>query len=177
MKAYKHDFKTFAKRRWIGVKLIDVFTTEFKAFSADYYHNAIEVGKITVNDKSVPIEYRIREGDKIIHSTVREETPVLSDIPKVLFENDSLVAFEKPSSMPVHACGNFMYNTLMKICEIELKYEVLKTVHRLDRQTSGIVFFAKKEEASNDFREAMVANKVSKVYYARVNGDFRKACI
>ena len=96
-----------------------------------------------MNSKTVPTEYNIREGDKIIHTTVREETPVLSTIPEVLYENDALVAFNKPSSMPVHACGNFQYNTLMKICEFELKYDVLKTVHRLDRQTSGIVFFAK----------------------------------
>ena len=133
VKAYKHDFKTFAKRRWIGVKLIEVFTSEFKAFSTKYYTNAIEIGKITVNDKTVPLEYCVREGDRIVHSTIREETPVFSVIPQVLYENNALVAFEKPSSMPVHACGNFFHNTLMKICETELNYKVLMTVHRLDR--------------------------------------------
>ena len=94
----------------------------------------------------------------------------------MLFEDDEFVAFDKPSSMPVHACGNFMYNTLIKIVENELKHEGLKTVHRLDRQTSGIVFFAKKEDSSNEFREAMIANKVSKVYFARVMGNFEKVC-
>ena len=64
----------------------------------------------------------------------------------------------------------------MKICEYELKFPVLKTVHRLDRQTSGIVFFAKEEVASNDFRQAMIGGKVQKVYYARVMGDFRDVC-
>lgn len=64
----------------------------------------------------------------------------------------------------------------MKITELEMGYPNLKTVHRLDRQTSGIIFFAKKETSSNEFREAMIADKVSKVYYARVLGDFRKAC-
>jgi 23S rRNA-/tRNA-specific pseudouridylate synthase len=78
--------------------------------------------------------------------------------------------------MPVHACGNFLHNTLVKIVEAEHGFENLGTVHRLDRQTSGIVFFAKKESASNEFREAMIANRVSKVYYARVRGDFSKAC-
>ena len=70
-----------------------------------------------------------------------------------------------------------MYNTLLKITELEMNYPNLKTVHRLDRQTSGIIFFAKKVTSSNDFREAMIADKVSKVYYARVLGDFRKACV
>ena len=69
-----------------------------------------------------------------------------------------------------------MFNTLLKITELEMSYPNLKTVHRLDRQTSGIIFFAKQENSSNEFREAMIADKVSKVYYARVLGDFRKAC-
>ena len=50
----------------------------------------------------------------------------------------------------------------------------IKTVHRLDRQTSGIVFFGKSEEASNMFRKLMLSNEISKVYYARVKGDFSK---
>jgi 23S rRNA-/tRNA-specific pseudouridylate synthase len=47
-------------------------------------------------------------------------------------------------------------------------------VHRLDRQTSGVVFFAKTEKASNTFRKLMIDNKISKVYFARVRGDFSK---
>jgi 23S rRNA-/tRNA-specific pseudouridylate synthase len=57
-----------------------------------------------------------------------------------------------------------------------LKKTGLKTVHRLDRQTSGIVFFAKSDSESNKFREALLGDKVSKVYYARVLGDFSTIC-
>jgi 23S rRNA-/tRNA-specific pseudouridylate synthase len=46
----------------------------------------------------------------------------------------------------------------------------------LDRQTSGIVFFAKNDKESNSFREALISDKVKKVYYARVKGDFSKIC-
>ena len=142
VKPYSHEFKTFAKRRWIDQKLIDVFKVEFKAFSPAYYEGAIEHGKITVNDKIVDIDYRIREGDKIVHKTTRHETPVLATLPKVIYENEEFIVLDKPSSLPVHACGNFMHNTLLKLAESEMDYPNLKTVHRLDRQTSGIVFFA-----------------------------------
>ena len=71
VKSYKHDFKTFAKRRWVGEKLIDVFTSEFKAFSSTYYVDAIGKSKITVNDKAVSTKYLIKEGDKIVYSTVK----------------------------------------------------------------------------------------------------------
>ena len=108
VKPYTHEFKTFAKKRWIGEKLLDIFNREFKAFNAEYYTSAIELGKITVNGKTVSQDYLIREHDKIVHSTVRHETPVLAVIPEVVFQNDEFIAFNKPSSMPVHACGNFM---------------------------------------------------------------------
>jgi 23S rRNA pseudouridine955/2504/2580 synthase len=55
-------------------------------------------------------------------------------------------------------------------------FESLLTVHRLDRQTSGIVFFAKNSVAANDFRNAMEENVIQKVYFTRVQGDFRKCC-
>lgn len=50
----------------------------------------------------------------------------------------------------------------------------IKTVHRLDRQTSGVVFFAKTEKASDTFRKLMIDNKIKKTYFARVRGDFSK---
>jgi len=70
---------------------------------------------------------------------------VLAELPEVLYEDEDFVAVNKPSSMPVHACGNFRHNTLQNIMQHEMGMTNIKTVHRLDRQTSGIVFFAKKE--------------------------------
>ena len=85
VKPYVHKFETFAKKRWWGQKLKDIFIKEFKAFNAEYYTSAIELGKITVNGKTVEQDYLIKEGDKIVHSTVRHETPVLAVIPEVVF--------------------------------------------------------------------------------------------
>ncbi len=48
----------------------------------------------------------------------------------------------------------------------------MNTVHRLDRQTSGILFYAKNEETAREFTRAMTDNLVEKVYYARVVGNF-----
>lgn len=147
-------------------------------------------GRVTVNRKDVDLEYQIKDGDYIMHHTVREETPIYDVKPAVLVETKDYVVVDKPSSMPVHACGNFKLNTLQGILENDMGYRnhdkkkdpdnkhglkgEIKTVHRLDRQTSGIVFFAKCQSASNRFRGLMLENKISKVYYARVGGDFSK---
>lgn len=113
VKPYNHEFTTFAKRRWVGQSLLEVFSREFKAFSTNYYTEAIQNGKIRVNGKQVcPNSYKLKEGDKIVHVTTREETPILADLPEILFENDRVLAVNKPSSVPVHPCGNFKFNSL-----------------------------------------------------------------
>jgi len=72
VKPYEHKFETYSKRRWIGVSLIEVFSSEFKAFSVKYYREAITKGKILVNGKIVcPDNYRLKDGDKIVHTTLR----------------------------------------------------------------------------------------------------------
>jgi 23S rRNA pseudouridine955/2504/2580 synthase len=104
------------------------------------------------------------------------ETPVIEELPTILLENEELIAVNKPGSIPVHPCGNFKENSLLNLLERCLGYKGLKSVHRLDRQTSGIVFFAKNEKTSDEFRKALIADEVSKVYYARVQGNFKSIC-
>ena len=60
--------------------------------------------------------------------------------------------------------------------EHEMGLKGLNPVHRLDRQTSGIVFFARDDKAANEFRQALNDDQVGKVYLARVLGDFAKKC-
>jgi 23S rRNA-/tRNA-specific pseudouridylate synthase len=69
-------------------------------------------GKITVNKEKVDIDYCIKDGDYILHETIREETPVCNDKITIIKETDDYLIVNKPSSMPVHACGNFKFNTL-----------------------------------------------------------------
>jgi 23S rRNA-/tRNA-specific pseudouridylate synthase len=78
-----------------------------------------------------------------VHSLSRTEFPVLNKKIEVVYEDENLIAVDKPPSMPVHEGGNFKYNSLIGILEYEMGFKGLKPVHRLDRQTSGIVFFAK----------------------------------
>jgi len=108
-----------------------------------------------VNKDIVSLDYKLRDNDRIVHQVHRRETPVIDSRIKVLYEDDEIVAVDKPSSMPVHEVGNFKYNTLMGIMKEEMGYKGLKCVHRLDKQTSGIVFLAKTDATANKFREAL----------------------
>ena len=65
-----------------------------------------------MNNKNIDVDYVIKDGDHILHKTVREETPVYPEVPQVIKETDEYIIVNKPSSIPVHACGNFKLNTL-----------------------------------------------------------------
>ena len=60
-----------------------------------------------MNKKKVGLDYTIKNGDKIVHQTSREETPVSDELPQVIKETEHFVIVNKPSSIPVHPCGNF----------------------------------------------------------------------
>lgn len=73
--------------------------------------------------------------------------------------------------MPVHPCGNYFYNCLKSILEYKHSYHDLRVVHRLDKQTSGIVFFAKNVPSANEFAEDLRKTvEIKKCYFARVKG-------
>ncbi len=63
VRPYSQTLRAFAKERWLGKKLIDVFESEFVAFPPEYYAAAIENGRIRVNGAIVAMDYVLREGD------------------------------------------------------------------------------------------------------------------
>ena len=80
VKPYQHIYKTNAKSRWLGMTLIDAMVKEFRAYTKEYYENAINDGKITINGVRVSPEYKIEHGMQIEHATTRVEPPIL-DLP------------------------------------------------------------------------------------------------
>ena len=74
---YPHEFRAHTKGRWVGREIGEIFTKEFKLYSQEYYENAIEDGKITVNGKKVSFHTTLDENDLIIHESVFTEMPVL----------------------------------------------------------------------------------------------------
>ena len=109
--------------------------------------------------------------DQIQHYAERLESPIIDCEIKIIHEDDQFLIVDKPPSMPVHPCGNHYYNCLKSILENEYNQSYLRVVHRLDKQTSGIVFFAKNVDAANEFSENLgEKDAIKKVYFARVKG-------
>lgn len=178
VKPYVYQFGTNAKGRWIGRTLYDVYSTEFGAQPKEYYQKAIEEGRITVNNKQVSCDYQLKSGDHISHETHRHEPPVRGtrDI-EVVADTTDLLVVNKPSTVPMHPCGGYRFNSLFHILDSERKLqgiegERLHIVHRLDRLTSGLTLFAKNTDIASRFGDDLRAGSTAKTYLARVCGDF-----
>mmetsp|Transcript_7583 Transcript_7583/g.14218 ORF Transcript_7583/g.14218 Transcript_7583/m.14218 type:complete len:329 (-) Transcript_7583:2559-3545(-) len=169
---YDYNYQTYCKERWRDRPLLEVFTQEFKAYSAEYYEEAVKTGAVTVNDVIVPSDYVIRNGDCIVHKTLRHEPPVFMRPPRVVWDLPHFIVVDKPSSIPVHSCGAYHKNSLLGILEHEFGYKNLKPVHRLDRVTSGVVVLAKTSAAARNITALMQQDLCLKQYIARVRGRF-----
>ena len=175
VKPYVYPFETCTKGRWHGRTLAEVYGTEFGAHSPGYYVKAIEQGRITVNGEAVSPSFVLRGGERICHYTHRHEPPVRGTQPdeiEIVADTADLVVVNKPSTVPMHPCGAYKYNSMMHILDDVREGEGLHIVHRLDRLTAGLALFAKTPEVAKRFGEDLRAGHTQKTYLARVIGDF-----
>ena len=152
--------------------LFDVFSTEFGAYSKEYYKEAITNGMIRVNGQKVSCKYFLKNGDRITHTVHRHEPPVPYYPISIIGRNQDVFAVNKPPSIPVHACGAFRYNTLEMIIRKELTNEEFYFIHRLDRVTSGVLLIARKKEVASALSAELQKGGCHKVYLAVVDGKF-----
>ncbi|EQC28080.1 hypothetical protein SDRG_14173 [Saprolegnia diclina VS20] len=173
VKPYVFKFMAHAKQRWFNRTLMDVFTTEFGAFSPDYYVMAIESGRITLNGARTTPETVLKNGDLICHMTHRHEPPVVGDDIPVVYETPDLVVVSKPSTVPTHPCGAYRHNSLhFIVLASRPDLTALHIVHRLDRLTSGVVVLAKTTAKARELSKCIADRTASKAYLARVRGEY-----
>ena len=150
---------------------MDVYSTEFGAYSPEYYEDAIRTGRIRVNNNPVATDYLLKNGDVICHTVHRHEPPVPYEPAHVISQTDEIIAVSKPSSIPIHTCGAYRYNSLEMILKVEGHLPDFHLIHRLDRVTSGIVLLAKTKAAASKYSELLRQGGVHKVYLAVVEGE------
>ena len=163
-------------------KRIDAYLAEeLKDVSRVAVQRLITNGKVLVNDKKVKVSYKVQQGDKI---QVEEEKPVEISIKAqkipldIIYEDDDIIVINKPKGMVVHpANGNpdgTLVNAVMAICKDSLSGiggEIRPgIVHRLDKDTSGIIIVAKNDKAHINLSEQIKEHKVKKTYIALVRG-------
>eukprot|EP00913_Durusdinium_trenchii_P003454 g3198.t1 len=110
-----------------GPEHVRVCACEFVAFPRDYYEASIAAGRVTVDGQAVKSEHVLRDGQLIVHRAVRcRENPVLDRGPiQVVAETQELLVVNKPSSLPIHPCGSYRFNSLIAILRDQQTVEQL----------------------------------------------------
>jgi 23S rRNA pseudouridine1911/1915/1917 synthase len=160
---------------------LDVFLVQHMSeFTRAHVQKAIEAEAVRVNGRPSKSGYRLRAGDVVLYqdTSLPREGPPGEDIPlEVLFEDDALVVVNKPPGMVVHPGKGNWQGTLA--AALAHRFERLSTlggearpgiVHRLDRDTSGVIVVAKTDAAHAALAEQFAARTVEKEYFAIVVG-------
>ncbi|KAI1318991.1 hypothetical protein EDD11_005189 [Mortierella claussenii] len=172
IKPYFFKYQTFAKGRWLGRSIIEVFNTEFRDRDNTFYERAIKDGRIKINDQAVSQDYTIQNSDIVAHDIHRHEPPVANLPVRVVREDDGVIIVDKPSSIPVHPSGRYRHNTVLHILMKEQGYKDLFPVNRLDRLTSGLMIIALSVKRAREFELMMQRCEIKKEYVCKVKGHF-----
>ncbi|KAJ2486265.1 DRAP deaminase [Coemansia sp. RSA 2320] len=173
IKPYFYEFSSYAKGRWVGRTIYEVFCSEFRGGTPAYYETAIKRGIIRLNNENVGPSTIVRNGDLITHFIHRHEPPVTTQpLVVVCKTDDGLLVVDKPASIPVHPGGQFNYNSAIKLLEIKHGYHSLFPINRLDRLTSGLMLIGLNSDVARRLEHDLLAHRIQKEYICRVKGVF-----
>ncbi len=148
--------------------------------SREHLKERIRAGEVLLNDKKAKVSQIVRERDEVLVSLLRIGDPFdPADIPlPVLFEDEFLVALNKPAGFVVHPVGRHQMDTIINA--LHLRYRNLddpekdivpKLAHRLDQYTSGVLLVAKRDDVRADLGRQFAMREVKKHYLAIVVGS------
>ncbi len=170
-------------------KRLDIFLSEkSEKITRSYIKNLIDEGKIIVNGDKVKSGYKLKLNDLVSVDIVEKqaENIVPEDIPlNIVFEDDDIIIINKEKGMVVHpANGNYtgtIVNSLMNSHKDNLSSinGVIRPgiVHRIDKDTSGIIVVAKNDNAHKKLSEQFKVHSIERKYIALVKGIVKEDTI
>ncbi|HEV2881507.1 MAG TPA: RluA family pseudouridine synthase [Pyrinomonadaceae bacterium] len=167
-----------------GARLDAFLAAHVTGVSRTRLKHAIEDGDVLVSGRAAKPSYKLRAGDAVELETpappASNFTP--EDIPlRIIFEDDSLIVLDKPAGLVVHPAAGVSSGTLANA--LAFHFEKLSAsagatrpgiVHRLDRDTSGLMVVAKSESAHEHLADQFRAREVFKSYVALVHGRVKE---
>lgn len=167
-----------------GERLDVLLTKHLGSFSRSHVQKLIADGQVMVNGKQVKANYKVEQNESIGVSVpeVRPVELVPEDIPlNILYEDADIIVINKPRGMVVHpAAGNYsgtLVNALLKHCkDLSGINGIVRPgiVHRLDKDTSGVMVVAKNDQAHLHLAEQIKNRTASRRYLAIVHGNIKE---
>jgi 23S rRNA pseudouridine955/2504/2580 synthase len=148
-----------------------------KGVPKSHIYRVLRSGEVRVNKGRIDQTYRLKEGDVVRVPPVRVAEKANHSVPgaefKVLFEDAHLLIIDKPAGVAVHGGSGISYGVIEQLRASRPEAKFLELVHRLDRETSGILLLAKKRSALTNLHEQIREGRLDKRYLALVHGDWQ----
>lgn len=163
----------------VGERLDRALAARFPDLSRAQLQRLIRSSAVTVNDMVVRPAYRLSPGDRVSVTFPEEETVRAEAIPlDIVYEDDYLLVVNKPAGMVVHPAAGVVSGTLVNALLARCLQvddmggpERAGIVHRLDRETSGLIVVAKDPETHGALQRQFKRRLVRKTYVALVEGQ------
>ncbi len=163
---------------------LDVYVAKVAEVTRSYAAKLIEDGNVTVNDSAVSKSVKLKAGDRVCVTMPEPEeyTSEPQNIPlDIVFEDSELLVVNKPKGMVVHpAAGNYtgtLVNAVLYHCGESLSgiNGVMRPgiLHRIDKNTSGLLLVAKNDNAHNFLAEQIKEHSLTREYEAVVYGNLK----
>lgn len=162
-----------------GQRVDNYLFRELKSVPKQLIYRLLRQGKVRVNDKKVKPESRLGLNDRLAVPALRARTAVAEitatvDLPPVVFEDDDYLVLAKPAGLAVHGGSGLSFG-LIELARHVRAMPWLELVHRLDKDTSGIIVLAKNRAGLRWLHAELRDNRVKKIYQTVVFGKWRKA--
>jgi 23S rRNA pseudouridine955/2504/2580 synthase len=163
-----------------GQRLDNFLIRVLKGVPKTHVYRIIRSGEVRVNKGRAAADTRVEEGDVVRLPPVRiseavarkEEKPAPAREFPVLFEDDHLLAVDKPAGVAVHGGSGVSFGVIEQLRQARPAARFLELVHRLDRETSGILLVAKKRSALLKLQDQFRDRETGKTYLALVGGGW-----
>lgn len=170
-----------------GQRLDNFLLAKLKGVPKSLIYRIVRKGEVRVNKGRAKPEYKLQAEDMVRVPPVRvaekNEPPVSTKLNKVaeleaqiLYEDEVMLVLNKPSGIAVHGGSGLSFGVIEALRALRPDARFLELVHRIDRDTSGILLVAKKRSALRSLHEQLREKIVQKTYLALVRGQWQAHC-
>ena len=161
-----------------GQRLDNFLLRHLKGVPKTHVYRIIRTGEVRINKGRVNADTRVQSGDLVRVPPVRVATVDL-DAPvapgrefPVLMEDEHMLAIDKPAGVAVHGGSGVSFGVIEQLRQARPGARMLELVHRLDRDTSGVLLVAKKRSALTRLQDQFRDRETGKTYLAMVKGQW-----
>ena len=170
-----------------GQRIDNYLLNKLKGVPKSLISRIVRKGEVRINKGRIKPEYKLQAGDILrippVRISEKEQPQISNKLNKVnqlenqiIFEDDYLLAINKPSGIAVHGGSGLSFGVIEALRALRPEARFLELVHRLDRDTSGILLIAKKRSVLRHLHEQLRIKTIQKDYLALVRGQWQSHC-